>query len=84
MSLYEHGAIPEAEAEKHRLEEKQRAARREDKENNHEPTPNFFEEIEVDNPWTNEPDKTFKYIEGDRSYWQRRETCDWDGLPDLF
>ena len=46
--------------------------------------PNFFEKTQYDNPFGEEPIESWKIIDGEKGYWRRRETANWEGLPELY
>lgn len=75
----ENGDFKLAEAEKHRLEEKQRAVRKYNEKNNFEPKPYYFEE------WQNPDDPSQVYYKYNGLYFEKdsREK-DWSRLPDLY
>ena len=74
----EEGRYDEASEEKHRLEEKQRAARKLNEELGVEYKPFYFEQ--VDDEFSAEK-KMYKF---NHTYWHRRKNLDYDGLPDLY
>jgi len=77
LRRYEEGKIEESQAEKERLEEKQRASRRLREASGQEHRPFFFDlKYDLD---VNQEIWTFNH-----SYWRRREKGDWEGLPDLY
>ena len=91
LRLYEEGKMVEAEKEKRRIENIQRARRRKiskGEEKNHEAQ--FFEK--VDHPYvkndiqqTNEnPPIYYKLKDGEDGYWQRRNEKKWDDMADLW
>lgn len=73
----EEGNFDEAIKEKDRLEQKQRAVRKEKEKNNIHHQPRFFtEEIdEIDGS------KCFRFT---NTYWEKRKNNDWSDSPDLF
>lgn len=73
----EDGDLDLAVSEKVRVEEKQRAARRELAARGEEWRPRWFQQ-EVDQ-YTGEPCWIYK-----GSYWESRETGQWTGVPDIF
>jgi len=75
--MYEQGTVEQAQAEKERLEEKQRSSRRLKEAGGEEHLPSFFKKV-VDEDlqqeiWTH-----------NGTYWPRREKSDWHGLPSLY
>jgi len=77
QTLYEQGKIDDAQREKDRLEEKQRAARRIREARGETYKPKFFElkfdpELGRDNWYSN------------NTYWKRRDQRQWDDMPDLY
>ena len=73
----ENGDLTQANSEKHRLEEKQRAVRKLREKQGLEWKPNYFEKY-LD-PDTNSTEYKFTY-----KYWEDRRMHNWDHLPDLF
>lgn len=73
----ENGELKEAASEKHRLEEKQRAARKLRNKEKKDWVANYF--IERKDLVTNEV-----YYEFNGKYWEDRRAGRWDHLPDLF
>ena len=73
----EQGELKLAAAEKHRLEEKQRAARRKREKEKQQWKAFYFQERKDE--ITKE-----KYYEFTGKYWEDREKQQWDHLPDLF
>ena len=71
------GQLKVAAAEKHRLEEKQRAARKKREKAKLKWKPFYFEE-KVDE------ESKLKYYEFNGKYWEDREKHEWSHLPDLF
>lgn len=74
---FERGDIDKGAEEKHRLEEKQRAARKDRKDNGETWTPLWFEEVIEEETG----DKFFKIND---KYWQKKQEGDWSVCPDLF
>jgi hypothetical protein len=73
----ENGDLTLANSEKHRLEERQRDARKKMEKEGISWKPNYFEEY--DDPDTKEI--SYIYI---NDYWKDREERNWDHMPDLF
>jgi hypothetical protein len=73
----EDGEYDKAALEKNRLEEKQRAVRREREAAGEEWRPRFFQK--ATHPVTGEP-----YWEFNGDYWRRREEKDWSTSDDIF
>eukprot|EP00123_Amoebidium_parasiticum_P016706 comp23550_c0_seq2/m.39764 comp23550_c0_seq2/g.39764 ORF comp23550_c0_seq2/g.39764 comp23550_c0_seq2/m.39764 type:complete len:735 (-) comp23550_c0_seq2:217-2421(-) len=81
LHLYEEGNLDQAQDEKTRLEEKQRAVRRAREARGEEWTPLWFEE---------QKDKDLGTVcwmlslSESRDYWAHRKSKDWKGSPDLY
>lgn len=73
----ENGDLTLANSEKHRLEEKQRAARKEREKENIEWEPNYFEEYDDEFAGI----KMFRF---NGKYWTDRKNKNWGHLPDLY
>lgn len=71
LRLYEDGNVEEAEALKLKLEQDQRERRQ----NSQDVKPQYFERVS---------DTQWKFIEGQRGYWERRRIKEWDGLVPLW
>lgn len=82
--FFEDGKVQEADDEKVRLEIKQRKARADHAEAGTVHKPAFFETKQLQNPFTEEMEDRYVAHTGEKSYWQRREQLDWEGLPDIF
>lgn len=85
--LFEEGQVKEAGAEKHRLEEKQRAARKLREELREEWAPKWFDEIQdecVEPGVDGLAAKTWKIKTDDSGYWKKRQEQDWSVCPELF
>jgi hypothetical protein len=74
----ENGDMKLAGAEKHRLEEKQRAVRKYREAHHIEPKPAYFEE------WTNPEDGITYWRYNNRYFEHDREKQDWSRLDDIF
>lgn len=77
LRAFEEGDIDLGADEKHRLEEKQRAARAKRKEDGTSWEPVWFEEV-IDE------DTETKFYKIKDTYWQSRLDGDWDECPDIF
>jgi len=82
--LFEEGKIAEADLEKIRLEEKQRALRKERADNDIEHEPYFFDKTQETDPFTGELVTSYRPKQGQASYWERRKIKDWKDLPEIF
>ena len=76
----EEGKVDEADEEKNRLEVKQRKGRKVREQSGEEWTPNFFRKV----PHPYIADMHIWEFISDNNYWNRRETQNWSGLPDLW
>lgn len=91
IRLYEQDKLEEAEAEKIRIEVRQREQRKLIEEGKLEKRkPLFFREVH--HPYLKAGDLMdaevqpvfYDLVEGREGYWQRRERKDWDDMPDLW
>lgn len=73
----EEGRYDDASEEKHRVEEKQRAARRKREQEGIEYNPMWFEKAI-------HPISKQEYWKYKGSYWERRAAHEWQGIPDIF
>ena len=71
--FFEDGKNQEADEEKVRLEIKQRKARDVHKEAGTIHNPAFFESKQLQNPFTEEMEDRFVALDGEKSYWKRRD-----------
>ena len=78
--LFEEGLVDEADIEKIRLENKQRANRKAREEAEEEWVPRFFQ---LEDHHLIEGEKAWKY-KHDNCYWKKRLTGNWEDLPDLW
>lgn len=84
MRLFEEGKMDEADVEKIRLEQKQRANRKVFEAKKQDWQPVFFDILEEENPFTKKMERVFKQKTGQDNYWSRRQRKEWSGLPDIF
>lgn len=77
----EEGDYDLATSEKHRLEEKQRAARKAREKSKKEYVPNYFQEVETKSI---DGKSKFKDYIPIRDYWKDSESQNWPSLPDIY
>lgn len=80
IRYYEQGNVESAEKTKLELEEAQRQRRKELEMKKEQYKPFFFTHVGGDTPDSGE----WVYVNGDKSYWNRRKNNDWNDLPKLW
>lgn len=78
LQVYLKGDVDVAEELKVKLEEEQRQRRKESEIAGTEHTPAFFKKVSEDSVME------WEYIRGEKSYWNRRKTGDWDDLLKIW